>query len=191
MTLFTSGKMFSNSQMMILNSAKEEGAKWRRLTYEDVMDDIRDKIREMNLFETFRKELFNQREPVAILNYTARMKEINHPLMDPIDIHELLIEYDGYEELAIRLPDVTMSYKVSGIIKFKFELNPREVLNPEDEKCCNEGCTNDAGWGAGPCTGCYLLDVDRRFQCCLNDDLVCDGCPCQVPLPASDADDES
>ena len=159
--------MFSLNQIYLLNMAKEDGKEWLATAYDDAMEDIRLKIEDADLFTLFRMELFNQREPCVILEIDRKMT-MRHPLMDPVDVHKILLENDGYEKLAEEMEDVKLAYKVSDdskVIKLKLEFRPRPLMpvlpasDDEEEKptkCCHEGCTNDSGWYDGPCTGCYL-----------------------------------
>jgi hypothetical protein len=179
--------MFSLNQIYLLNSAKEEGKEWLVMAYDESMEQIRSKIEEMDLFVLFRAELFNQREPCVILEIDRKMT-MRHPLMDPVDVHKILLENDGYEKLAEEMEDVKLSYKVtddSEVIKLKMEFRPRPPMPPpivristpllpasDDEeespiecrlsfaeKCCTENCENVGNWYNGPCTGCYLRNA--------------------------------
>jgi len=180
--------MFSLNQIYLLNSAKEEGKEWLVMAYDEAMEQIRSKIEEMDLFTIFQKELFNQRDPLVILEIDRRM-EMNHPLMDVLDAHTIMMENDGYEKLAEEMEDVKLSYKVSddsNVIKLKMEFRPRPQMPPlpdsdddevarkldfEPTKCCFEGCTNDAGWCEGPCTGCYLRNATDADSYLENDEF--------------------
>lgn len=163
---------------------------WRLHALEEAMEGIRDKIRELDLFTLFRKELFNQREPVAFLEI-GRTLEMNHVLMDPVDLHELLLENDGYEKLAEEMEHIKLSYRVvEGSDKIEFRLRfilelrgppsalrirtPPQEATPEptpipalpeseeeaETKCETEGCDNPSGWKSGPCTACYLRNAE-------------------------------
>lgn len=122
--------MFSLNQIYLLNSAKEEGKAWLEMAYEDAMEGIRRKLDDMDLFEMFRKDLFNQRDPCVILEIDRKM-EMNHPLMDVQDVHKIMLENDGYEKLAEEMEDIKLSYKASDesdVIQLKLEFRPRPVV---------------------------------------------------------------
>jgi hypothetical protein len=125
--------MFSSSQISQLNSAKAEGEAWYKYIHSQVLGEIRDTIREEDLFNKFRMALFNDRDPVAYVSI-KRTKMTNHPCSDPVDVHNLLLTYGGYETIADEIGDnIILSYKANDNyedIYIKFRYNPTETADP-------------------------------------------------------------
>lgn len=122
--------MFSTIQLNILNAAKAQGKEWHDIMYAEVFKEIQEKIETDFLFDSFRRELFNQRDPVVVIDI-PRFKETNHAMSDPIDVHELMLEYDGYETLAGELDHAQLLYKaLPDTIQLKLKYDPPEVVGP-------------------------------------------------------------
>ena len=104
--------LISNNDYVDLMAAEERGNRFRESLMSDVLRDIHDLFINANVVTHFRRALFNGRQAVVNLQIPRWRHSNNVESDEEIDIHQLLLDGDGYNLLVDRLDHIRLAYNI-------------------------------------------------------------------------------